>query len=272
MSIGSFTLVKNEAGWIAPHILRILPFIDECVFFDGNSDDGTIEIIEFIQSAHPDGNKIRLVKDRDPKDLKEDYVRLFNECLRSLSTDLAIFLHPDMYVINPSRLLDVKDSSAVALTTKMRSFGGEPGGQLYEIVGRGPAWKNIYRLRNPDLGAHYWGHYGHVNEDVYFSAITGSAHVLHEKIAKYPYAVADSGLEILHFSDVRPYARRVDRMIKCLLNNKWTQAEAEEKAAVHPRVTFKSAGQFTFKEAEYPADFLAAKAMYQHLVKEQVTA
>jgi len=46
MSLGSFILIKNESQWIAPHILRVLPFIDQMVFFDGNSTDGTLEYLK----------------------------------------------------------------------------------------------------------------------------------------------------------------------------------------------------------------------------------
>ena len=205
MSIGTFTLVKGESFWIAAHILRVLPYVDQMVCFDGNSTDGTLEIIRAIKRDHDKDDKIRLVKDKDPKNLQDDYVRLFNECLRALDTDLAWFLHPDMYVVNPAQILKVKDSQAIALSTRMRSFGGDPGGQLLEIIeGRGPAWKNIYRLKNPDFGAHYHGHYGAADEDIYFSEITGKSHDHYgSEFGRYPYIVEDSGIEVLHFSDVR---------------------------------------------------------------------
>lgn len=270
MSIGTFTLVKNESPWIAAHIIRILPFIDEMVFFDGNSTDGTLEIIKAIRAEHSDGHKIKLCEDKDPKDLKDDYVLLFNEAMRSLTTDLAWFLHPDMFLVNPEQIILIKDSPAIAMSTQMRSFGGEPGGQLFEIKGRSTDWKNIYRLNNPDLGAHYHGHYGHGTEDVYFKAITGSSHVLHEKLDRYPYSVAKSGIEILHFSDVRPYSRRIDRMVRCLLNNDWTQDEAMKKAQSHPRVTFKDGNGFKFVPSDYPYEFTQAREKYSHLERSEL--
>lgn len=269
MSIGSFTIIKNEANWVAPHILRVLPFIDEMVFFDGNSTDGTVEIIEEIRNYSEFGHKIRLVKNRDCADLKDDYVRLFNECLRTLTTDLAYFLHPDMWVVNPEQILIVKDSPAVALTTSMRSFGGEPGGDLYEIHGRGTQWKNIYRLRNPDLGCHYFGHYGALEEDCYFSAITGDEHIHHgQQFEKYPYEVVKSGIEVLHFSDVRPLSRRVGRMRECLKNQGGTDVLINEIIEQHPRIILKDASGFAFTPARYPGEFLAAQLKYKHLVKE----
>lgn len=264
MSIGTFCIVRNEAPWIAAHILRVLPYVDEMVLFDGNSTDGTLKIIKHLRSGHPYGDRINLVEEKDPRDLRGDYVRLFNECLRSLSTDLAWFLHPDMWVVNPQQILKIKDSPAVAMSCRMRSFAGEPDGQLYEIEGRGDRWKNIYRLRNPDFGAHYHGHYGAGNEDVYFSAITGDSYEHHgSNVHWYPYAVEDSGLEILHFSDVRTKERRLDRMMKCLANQNRPAEGIKAIAESHPRVTLKDGNGFKFVPAKYPAEFLAAQSLYK---------
>lgn len=275
MSIGTFMITHNEAPFIAAHILRVLPYVDEMVFFD-SSTDGTAEIIESIQDTK-DGGKIRLFKNHDCADMKDDYVRLFNEALHALSTDLAWFLHPDQFVLNPERISQIANSDAVALSTKMRSFAGEPGEQLFEMVGRGNAWKNIFRLRNPDLGAHYHGWYGAHNEDVFFSAITGDEHEHHgTDFSKYPYAVEDSGLEILHFSDVRTYERRLERMKTCLRNQGRPEGKIDEIAAAHPRVTLKDGfaigDNFTLVPAEYPAEFLAAREKYRHLEKTLVHA
>lgn len=271
MSLGAFTLVKNENQWIAAHLLNIIPWVDEVVLFDGNSTDGTLEIIEAIQAYEKHGEKIKLFRDKDPKDLRGDYVRLFDECLRSLGTDLAAFIHPDMLLVNPSQILAVKDSPAVALTTSIKSFAGEPGGELLRIKGRQSLWKNIYRLRKPDLGAHYAGFYGAAEEDVYFSAITGNQHHHYgPDLDKYPYEIEHSGIEILHFSDVRPLSRRIGRMRSCLLNQGYSPDDAEKILAAHPRVTLKSGtdlvgNQYEFAPAEYPAEFLEARRKYQHL-------
>lgn len=266
MSIGSFVLVRNEAPWIAAHILSWLPHLSQMVFFDGNSTDGTLEIIRAIQRNETGGEKILLVEDKDPRDLQDDYVRLFDEAMRSLKTDLAFFLHPDMIPARVPGLDHLKD--AVAASVSMRSFAGEPGGQLYEIKGRGEAWKSIFRLRNPDLGAHYWGHYGHADEDVYFRAITGSNHRHYgTDFNSYPYIVSDSGIEVLHYSDVRTSARRLDRMVKCLMNNGFDYEKARIKALSHPRVTLKDGDGFRFFPASYPASFLAAKSKYEMAVR-----
>lgn len=263
MSIGSFTLIKNEGNWIAGHLSAWLPHLDQMVFADGDSNDGTWEILNHFKTSHPDGHKIVLYRD-DPKDLKDDYVRASNAAMRRLDTDFAFFLHPDMI---PARVPDmnrIRNSPAVAMSCRMRSFAGEPDGQLYEIEGRGDRWKNIYRLRNPDFGAHYHGHYGAGNEDVYFSAITGDSYEHHgSNVHWYPYAVEDSGLEILHFSDVRTKERRLDRMMKCLANQNRPAEGIKAIAESHPRVTLKDGNGFKFVPAKYPAEFLAAQSLYK---------
>jgi hypothetical protein len=215
-------------------------------------------------NAH--GYKVKLRENCDPKDLRDDYVRLSDGCMKSLKTDFAWFLHPDMWVANPEKILQVADSDEVAMFTRVRSFAGEPGWKIYELKGRGEAWKNIYRLRNPDMGAHYWGHYGNGHEDVYFSDITGDAHIHHgSNFHRYPYTVADSGLNVLHFSDVRTPERRYDRMVKCLLNQGHSEADATRLAGGHPRVTLKDGNGFEFVEAQYPQEMLDINRSYEHM-------
>lgn len=250
-SVGTFTLVKNEMAWIEAHLKSWLPHVDEMVFFDGNSTDGTLEVLR----RYANEGKVKLYEDKDPKDLKGDYQRLFNECLRSLSTNYAIFAHPDMILEDPGNIRSLGDS--IAYTMGIRSFAGDPGGQLYEIIeGRGSRWKNIYRLRNPDLGLVYHGDYGSIDEDCYFRQITGDEYKIHwangmMDMDAFPYCIKDSGIKALHYSDVRTKARRIDRMVKCLLNQGWSRKDAVKEAENHPRVIFVENGRFSFKPAEY---------------------
>ncbi len=248
---GTFTIIKNEIPWIRAHLLSWLPFVDEMVFFDGDSTDGTLEIIRDVIKSHPFGKRIKLHTGKDCKDLDQHYQSVFNECLHSLSTDYAVFAHPDMMLDNPGNIAFLGDASAYWST--MRSFAGEPCGQMYEIkTGRSEHWKNIYRLRNPDLGLHYFGAYGSFLEDCYFSKITGNVHEFFEKFSRYPYEVKDSGIKISHFSDVRTPDRRFSRMVKCLLNQHKTRQEALAIASVHPRVTFENGYGFKFEPCETP--------------------
>lgn len=252
-TVGTFCIVKNERRWIGAHLSSWLPFVDEMVLFDGASSDGTLEIIHEVRKNHPAGNRIKLYEQKDCNDLDAHYQAVFNECLHSLKTDYAIFAHPDMMLDDPGDIGFLGD--AIAYTTEMRSFAGEPDGQLYEIkTGRADRWKNVYRIRNPDLGLHYFGAYGAANEDCYFSKITGKSHEYHgSDFAAYPYEVKHSSIRISHFSDVRPLSRRLDRMIKCLINQGKTRDEAHRIADVHPRVTFKDGHGFKFEPCEYPS-------------------
>lgn len=271
MTIGTFTLVKNEAKWIGPHIVRLLPHVDQMVFFDGNSNDGTLEIIKHIRDSYKNGSKITLVEGRDPENLEDAYTRMFNECMWTLKTDWAWFLHPDMYWVNPGPISF--PDHAIAGITHFESFAGNPGEMLFKISGRSEMWKNIYRLRNPDLGAHYFGNYGAQNEDVYFSDITGDEHVHYgPDFEKYPYPIHDSGKKFLHFSDVRDYDRRLSRMKKCLMNQGLSKEQADELAPQHPRVTLKDGGGFTFEPAKYPLDFLEVNKEFESLVRAPIHA
>ncbi len=250
-TFGTFALIRNEGQWIRAHLLSWLPFVDQQVLFDGNSTDGTLEIIKDIAKNHPFGHRITLVEGKDCADLDLDYQRVFNECLRTLNTDYAMFAHPDMILDDSGDVANLGDD--VAYTSSMRSFAGEPDGQMYEIkTGRAEKWKNIYRLRNPDLGCHYFGAYGSVQEDCYFSKITGNEHAWHKKLSEYPYSVGDSGIRISHFSDVRTLERRIDRMVKCLVNQGNDGETAKRVAAAHPRVNFKDSFGFTFELCDTP--------------------
>lgn len=262
MSIGTFIITKNERPWIGAHVLRLLPHVDEMVFFDGNSNDGTLDLLEAIRETHHDGAKIRLFKDRDPADLNGAYVALFDSCLREVRSDWAWFLHPDMHVVNPEAIRAAAAREGVAQFVRMDSYAGDPGHELLRIAeGRGDIWKTIFRLRRPDLGAHYFGHYGAQNEDVYFREITGDTHDHHGgAIERYPYQVPDSGIEVMHFSDVRPYRRRLERMERALLAQGWAPAAAQDYAPHHPRVHLTDGQGFRFLPAEYPPEFLALRA------------
>lgn len=250
MRVGTFCMVKNEQPWIRAHLLSWLPWIDEMILFDGNSTDGTLNIVKDIRSSHPFGGRIKLFENKDCNDLQDHYVSVFDECLHSLSTDYAIYAHPDMILDDPGNIRDL--GTYHAYTTSLRSFAGNPGEQVYEIKGRGVRWKNVYRLNNPDLGLHYFGHYGAWNEDCYFREITGKEHIFHgQEFYRYPYRIGDSWIKILHYSDVRTYDRRFSRMVSCLMNNGHTRQKAEEIAKNHPRVALKSDQELTFIPAEY---------------------
>lgn len=264
--IGSFTIIRNEAEWIGGHLEMWLPILSQMVFFDGNSTDGTLEIIKDVKANHPMGDKIKLVEDKDPSDLEADYVRVFNECLNAVDAEHAAFIHPDMIPVTHGYSL--YNTPAHFMTVE--SYAGEPGGELLRIAkGRTDKWKNIYQMK-PSLGAHYAGFYGSPEEDVYFSEITGDSHDFKSDIGLYPYKVADSGIKVLHFSDVRTYERRLGRMKSCLKNQGHNPAAVEAIAHAHPRVTLKSGLGVEFS-TDIPAEsqkaidrFKSCNSRYEH--------
>lgn len=257
LKVGAATLIKNEAHWVGFSVMAAKDIVYEFVYFDGNSTDGTPELLSYIANKY--GINIKVYKDKDPKDLRDDYVRLFNECINELRTDYVWFLHPDQIIVDgpgPNWKM-----GPLAFTVNMRSFAGYPQGDIYELIqGRGKMWKNIMRK---DFGLHYFGHYGSQEEDMYFEEITGDEHVLHEDFTRYPYEIADSGIFVHHYSDVRPYSRRLGRMVECMSNQAKdltvTREVLVEAAKKHPRVSFKPNdiyGDFKFKKfVEFPDVF-----------------
>lgn len=247
--IGSFCLIRNEAKFIKAHLKSWLPHLSQMVFYDGNSTDGTLDIIKDAMTREY-GHKIKLREDKDPINLTDSYISLSNSAMWDVDCDMAVFLHPDMFYNGGGKELP-KDCAAASIN--IRSFAGEPDGNIYEIKGRGTKWKNIYRLRNPDIGAHYFGAYGAHNEDTYFSEITGESHEHYgQAFERYPYEVADSGIEVLHYSDVRPYSRRLERMTRCLINQGYSPEKAAQIAPNHPRVSLKDGAGFSFSHVETP--------------------
>lgn len=273
MTLGSFTPVSDfgEAVWIGAHLERFLPYLDEMVFYCDDCKDGTDRIIDSFRRGHKDGHKIKLFNGKKAGD-DESFGRMFNACMWELSTDLAWFLHPDMWVENPEQIAKVKESKAVALTTHMTSYAGEPGGQLLRIDGDGRTtdWKNIYRLRSPNLGCHYFARFpGDPQEDCYFSKITGDEHVFQYDPSRYPYSVEDSGLKIHHFSDVRSYERRYFRMARYTELSGFPKEHVHAYVTSHPRINFKDGivkgTSFKFVPTTYPKEFIENREQAKNL-------
>ena len=272
MKVSAFTLIRNEAMWVGFHVLSMKDVVSEFVYYDGNSTDGTLEILDYLKKHY--GINIKVFKGMDPKDLKDDYVRMFDECLKWCEGDYAAFLHPDMILVgspNPN----VWKSGPFAFSVQMSSFGGEPGEWPQAIVtGRTDKWKNV--MRNA-YGLHYHGWYGAGNEDMYFRELTGDEHHLYQSMDSYPYDVVDSGMHLFHYSDVRPYSRRLNRMVTCLLNQHpgMDRAWAADAAKNHPRVHLQSGpspfGVFKFAPAPFvPGVFTKHAAEFASVVGKSV--
>lgn len=256
MSLGVFTLVKNEAHWIGFSVMSVKDIVDQFVYFDGNSDDGTVELLTHIKNKY--NLNIEIHTDKDPVNLKEDYVRLFNECLSKVKTDHAWFLHPDMIMTQAPAPASM-NSNVLAYSVNVKSFAGDAGVRVLEIKeGRTDKWKSI--MKN-SMGLHYYGNYGVHNEDMYFRDITGDEYRISNDYSTYPYEVLDSGIVLNHYSDVRTKERREDRMVKILMHSdkSLSYEDALRLARTHPRVSFKNNEawpRFEFEEVkDHPSVF-----------------
>src|SRR5512139_2144121 len=96
MTLSAWSVIKNESQFIGYGLMSILPYVDEVVYFDGNSTDGTLELLDYIKTTYDKENKVKVFKDKDFNDFKDNYVRVFDECLKTCTGDHVIYVHPDM--------------------------------------------------------------------------------------------------------------------------------------------------------------------------------
>jgi glycosyltransferase involved in cell wall biosynthesis len=238
LTVTAFSILKNEVDWIGYSIMSILEYIDEIVYTDGNSTDGTIELIEHIKKEYDHKNKIKLFKNQDCKNLKKDYTRLFNWVLKQCTSDYVMFWHADMIMINPQALKNVKD--AIRYNVNMKSFVSDK--KRYFSKGRVKDWAIIYKN---DYGLHQYGDYGSTHEDFYFRDITGDEHIIHFVNPNINYEIKDSGIKVHHYCETKDFNRRLDKMIKSIknINPRLSNEEVVSMAKSHPRVTLKN-GKF----------------------------
>src|SRR3990167_2412501 len=237
MSVSVFALIKNESQFIGYSVMSLLPYVDEFCYGDGNSTDGTLELLDYIKKKYDPENKIKVFRDFDFSDFKDDYVKKFNEIMNKANGGYKFYCHPDMILTDPGQLVNREKWKDFAYFVYMRSFAGEDM-DLEIIKGRTNKWKTI--MKN-GFGLHYWGYYGDQNEDMYFKAITGDTHRVYQDMRQYPFQVGDSGVKISHFCECKPRARREEKMktvFKTVGLMKTDDSEIHEFDLVssHPRV------------------------------------
>lgn len=259
MRIAAIAPVLNECPWIGYSIMAALPGIDSMHYgIDAKSNDGTFELVRMLSETAGKG-KVFWYKgpdfNIDPMDMKQ-YNNAFNVligCALSTKPDAILFLHPDMIITNPEKMLEL-NGDAIAWFTHMTSYAKD----LKMVISKGRAdkWKNMHC---PRFGLHYYGGYGSQNEDFYHRDITGKSWKHYgAEFSKYPYRVADSGIRINHYCENKDYKRRFEKMKLCLrtLYPHYTEAKIEEAAAQHPRVTLEQSsdqfGTFEFSESKEP--------------------
>lgn len=251
MKISVICPVLNEAPWIGYSIMAGMPYIHEFIYaLDAKSDDGTRELLHHVKERY--AHEKLLVLDTPtfhPHDMGA-YNSSFNSCIARMTGDAAMFLHPDMIITDGPK--DEIPNGPMALWTTVTSYAGD----LQTIItkGRATKWKNIHAKR---LGLHYFGGYGSQNEDFYHSDITGTSYKHYGlELWKYPYLVADSGIKINHYCEVKDYSRRLEKMKLCLKTQNPTASDewVHENAVKHPRVSLESSsdrfGRFEFTKSK----------------------
>jgi hypothetical protein len=267
--------VLNEAPWIGYSILAAMPYIDEFVYaLDEKSDDGTRELLFHVKQKYAHERLIILDHPNfHPHDMAA-YNASFNVCIEKASSDRIMFLHPDMLITGEDDVDEVKE--ALAWYTHITSYAGDFQTQITK--GRATTWKNIHAK---EYGLTYVGGYGSRNEDFYHTDITGNSYKHYgEKYSKYPFPVADSGLKINHYCELKDYRRRLEKMKLCLKTQYPDFAERgiEEMAANHPRVTLECSnlhfGRFEMQrtDEEIPATIQKYKREFEPFLKEKVYA
>lgn len=235
MRISIFSCIKNEVEFIGYSIMSILDYVDEIVYSDGNSTDGTIEVIEHIQNKYDKDNKVKLFKNMDFKNFTKDYVNKFNWTLKQCTGDYIMYLHPDMIVVNPDRIKKSLSSNGLRYNVNMVSIAGENRDKIFSN-GRGDKWALIYKN---DLGLHFHGCYGSPEEDLYFRDITGNEHKCYLLIQYLPYQILNTDIKINHYCECKNYHRRLNKMFTVLhtVNPLMDKASILQTAESHPRVT-----------------------------------
>ncbi len=237
MRISVIDPVMNEAPWIGYSIMSALPYVHEFVYaLDEGTNDGTRELLDFIKHRHA-FEKLKVIDfpHFHPSDAKA-YNASFNECIARSTGDACWFYHPDMVVTrwhNP-------EEGPLAWWTHVESFAGNL--QTRILKGRCHKWKNLHAKQ---YGLHYAGGYGSQNEDFYHSVITGNAHKHYGMdFDQYPFDVADSGIYVNHYCELKNYSRRLEKMKLCLKtqNPAMTDELIRDIAARHQRVTLEETG------------------------------
>lgn len=265
--------VLNEAMFIGYSIMAAHPHVDEFIYaVSPKSNDGTIEILSHIAKTY---GKVKILLDDkydfNPLDEKA-YNASFNDCIQQAKSDACWFLHPDMIV---TKWQDLKPGP-LAWSTRITSYAKD----LTTVItkGRCSEWKNIHAKK---FGLRYIGSYGSQNEDFYHSDITGSSTKHYgTDFKKYPFEVGQSGIEINHYCENKPYTRRLEKMKLCLrtLYPNISEDHLEDLAINHPRVSLEQSsdqfGQFEFEASSNPVPevFTKHKEEFEKFQREPVLA
>ncbi len=270
MKLSVISPVKNESQFIGYSVMSVLPYVHEIIYnVARGTNDGTVEILEHIKKNYDHGGKVKWFygDDFNVHDMAA-YNKAFNDCIDASTGDAVWFLHPDMIVTNPEAMANIK-SGPMAWWCNLTSYAKDF--QTIITAGRATRWKNIHVKK---MGLHYFGEYGSQNEDFYHKAITGERHDhFGEQFGRYPFRVDDSGVNVNHYCELKPYSRRREKMVNCLktLYPGSDEVTMGELASIHPRVTLEKSsamfGKFEFenKNVSLPEVFSKHKEEFERL-------
>jgi glycosyltransferase involved in cell wall biosynthesis len=272
MKISVVCPVLNEVEWIGYSIMACLDDMHEFIYaLDEKSSDGTRDLLFHVKQKYAH-EKLTILDTPNfhPLDMGP-YNKSFNDCIAKATGEAVMFLHPDMILLNANVIKDI-NPVPLAWTVGMTSYAGDM--QTVITKGRADRWKNIHARK---FGIHYYGAYGSQNEDFYHTAITGKSYKHYgSEFSKYPFQVVDSGLQINHYCENKPYKRRLEKMKLCLKTlAPYAHDEAIEESAVHhPRVTLEQSssrfGEFKFEKStvEIPDVFSKYSDEFTQFIQE----
>ena len=257
MKISLMYFIKNEWPWIAYSLASMKGHVDEIVIFD--------ETPELHGRVGADDSF--LYRPHDPIDVMDQkaYENLFNQAIQTCTGDWIIWLHADMAAYNGEVLwkeierVVSEDPDALRMDFRVTSFLDRK--RMWQGHGRRDRWPLIVRNGH---GLHYYGRYGHQEEDFYFFDLTGE---IHESrwATNTPYEIHHTEFHVAHFSDAKPRAFREERMRKCLFNQFERPYEepgecfmVESVIENHPRVTHEEIADEGFEIVEVGEDALPA--------------
>lgn len=265
--------VLNEAAFIGYSVMAVHDQVEEFIYaVSPKSDDGTIDLLQHIAKRY---GKVKLLIDSkydfDPLDMKA-YNESFQDCIDQANGDACWFNHPDMVVTNPEKISELQDGP-LAWTVNMTSYAGDLNTVITQ--GRGKKWKNLHANK---FNLAYKGGYGSAVEDFYHLDITGKTYKhFGSEFHLYPYEVADSGINVQHYCEVKSYKRRLEKMKLCLKTQhpNFDDIRITEMAINHPRVTLEQSsnqfGRFEFekKTDQIPEVFTKYKEEFDQFQKNK---
>ncbi len=191
--VSAFTFAKNAVRYDYPleeAIRSVLPICDECVVAVGDSDDGTLELVETIAD-----NKIRIIRTTWDESLREGGQVLADETNKAFdainpSADWAIYIQADECLheaeypnIRAAMEKHLKDQEVEGLLFDYLHFYGS-----YDYVGNSPKWyrREIRIIRNDKSIRSYKDAQGFRKEGRKLQVAPAHAHVHHYGWVKHP--------------------------------------------------------------------------------------